>query len=115
MHFQFLNNITQFFTHFFTHTYFKKLQTILLKLLYQTGTSFLNLFWLVLYYKLFSLIPIQLYNKYTINKAHMKEYSWQAKKGKVFFTIKFWWIPNFIYLFIFIKKKKLLCKLVNLI
>ena len=35
--FSVLNNIT----HFFTYTYFKKIQTILLKLLYQTGPWFL--------------------------------------------------------------------------
>ena len=35
-HFHILNNITHISTHFFTHTYFKKLQTTILKLLYQT-------------------------------------------------------------------------------
>ena len=34
-YFYILNNITHIFTHLFIHTYFKKLQTILLKLLYQ--------------------------------------------------------------------------------
>ena len=34
-YFQFLNNITCIFTHYFTHTYFKKIQIILLKLFYQ--------------------------------------------------------------------------------
>ena len=37
--FQFLNNITHIFIHFFIHTYFKKLQTIILKLFYQTKFS----------------------------------------------------------------------------
>ena len=35
-HFHILNNITHISTHFFTHMYFKKLQTTILKLLYQT-------------------------------------------------------------------------------
>ena len=35
--FQFLNNITRIFTHFFTHMYFKKIQTTLLEQRYQTS------------------------------------------------------------------------------
>ena len=31
--FQYLNNITSIFTYFFTHTYFQKIQTILLEIL----------------------------------------------------------------------------------
>ena len=37
-----LNNIIYISTHFFTHTYFKKLQTILFKLLYQTCPKILG-------------------------------------------------------------------------
>ena len=33
--FQFLNNIIRIFIHFFTHTYFKKIQTTLLEQRYQ--------------------------------------------------------------------------------
>ena len=39
-HFHILNNIIHFFTHFFTHVYFKKPQTIILKLSYQTLPKF---------------------------------------------------------------------------
>ena len=39
-----LNNIIYISTHFFTHTYFKKLQTILFKLLYQRALKFQGLF-----------------------------------------------------------------------
>ena len=35
--FQFLNNITRIFTHFFIHTYFKKIQTTLLEQCYQAS------------------------------------------------------------------------------
>ena len=35
-HFHILNNITHISTYFFTHIYFNKLQTTILKLLYQT-------------------------------------------------------------------------------
>ena len=35
--FQFLNNITRIFTHFFTHTYFQKIQITLLEQRYQTA------------------------------------------------------------------------------
>ena len=35
--FQCLNNITRIFTHFFTHTYFQKIQTTLLEQHYQTA------------------------------------------------------------------------------
>ena len=38
-HFHILNNITHIFTYFFTHMYFKKLQTTILKLLYQTSSQ----------------------------------------------------------------------------
>ena len=39
--FQYLNNITYIFTHFFTHTYFQKIQTMLLKQHYHSElTSF---------------------------------------------------------------------------
>ena len=37
--FHILNNITYISTHFFTYTYFKKLQTTILKLFYQTPQS----------------------------------------------------------------------------
>ena len=40
--FQFLNNITHIFTHFFIHTYFQKIQTTLLEHCYQSGASFFN-------------------------------------------------------------------------
>ena len=47
-YFQFLNNITcistRIFIYFFTHTYFKKIQIILLKLIYQTDPSFFFFF-----------------------------------------------------------------------
>ena len=39
--FQFLNNITRISTHFFTHTYFQKIQIILLEQCYQTVPWFL--------------------------------------------------------------------------
>ena len=39
--FQFLNNITRISIYFFTHTYFQKIQTTLLKQHYQTALSFL--------------------------------------------------------------------------
>ena len=42
-HFQILNNVTHISTHFFTHTYFKKLQTIILKLLYQTPPIYVQM------------------------------------------------------------------------
>ena len=41
-HFHISNNIIHIFTHFFTHTYFKKLQTTILKLLYQTPPEHLR-------------------------------------------------------------------------
>ena len=44
LHFQILKNIIHIFTHFFTHTYFKKLQTTILKLLYQTPPKLLQCF-----------------------------------------------------------------------
>ena len=40
--FQYLNNITCIFTHFFTHTYFQKLQTTLLEQHYQTSPKYLR-------------------------------------------------------------------------
>ena len=40
--FQFLNNITRIFTHFFIHIYIKKIQIIFLKLLYQIALNFLG-------------------------------------------------------------------------
>ena len=40
--FQFLNNITRISTHFFTHTYFQKIQTTLLEQYYQTGQTTLE-------------------------------------------------------------------------
>ena len=43
--FQFLNNITCIFTHFFTYTYFQKIQITLLEQYYQTGPKGLNLLW----------------------------------------------------------------------
>ena len=43
--FQFLNNITCIFTHFFTHTYFQKTQITLPEQYYQTGPKGLNLLW----------------------------------------------------------------------
>ena len=45
-HFYILKNITHISTHFFTHMYFKKCQTTILKLLYQTPhCSLFRLFW----------------------------------------------------------------------
>ena len=41
--FQFLNNITRIFTHFFTHTYFQKIQTTLLEIFYQMGPYFVEM------------------------------------------------------------------------
>ena len=41
LHFHILNNISHISTHFFIHTYFKKLQTTFLKLLYQTPSDLL--------------------------------------------------------------------------
>ena len=41
-HFHILNNITHISTHFFTHTYFKKFQTTIFKLLYQTPPNLSN-------------------------------------------------------------------------
>ena len=38
--FQFLNNITRIFTHFFTYPYFQKIQTTLLKQHYQRAIIF---------------------------------------------------------------------------
>ena len=40
--FQCLNSITRISTHFFTHTYFQKIQTTLLEQHYQMGSKYLN-------------------------------------------------------------------------
>ena len=42
--FQFLNNIICISTHFFTHTYFQKIQIILLEQRYQTDPFLIPLF-----------------------------------------------------------------------
>ena len=39
--FQYLNNITRIFIHFFTHMYFQKIQTTLLEISYQTDPNLL--------------------------------------------------------------------------
>ena len=88
--FQYLNNITCIFTHFFIHMYFQKIQTTLLKQHYQTNPKFW-IFTLTFQIELCDCQPLSLFHK-----SHLPRFFFNSSSSSS--SNLFFQFLNFLYI-----------------